>query len=82
MYLLLEKSMNVTELSKKTKLEQSVVSHHLKHLKACSYVTVSIKGKERLYTVNKKTVTPLFRLINNHVEEYCSHHPHSNCCND
>jgi DNA-binding transcriptional ArsR family regulator len=82
MFLLLERSMNVTELAKKMKVEQSVISHHLKHLKNCFYVKVSIKGKERLYSVNKKTVVPLFKLINNHVEEYCSHHSHSNCCND
>lgn len=82
LFLLLDMPMTVNELSKKMNLEQSVVSHHLKHLKGCAYVKASIQGKQRLYTVNKKTVEPLFTLINKHVDEYCSHHSHSNCCND
>ena len=71
MLLLLKQPMNVTELTKKSGLEQSAVSHHLKRLKVCKFVKVTPNGKERMYTVNEETVGPLFRLMDKHVEKYC-----------
>jgi DNA-binding transcriptional ArsR family regulator len=71
MLLLLKKSMNVGDLVEKSGLEQSAVSHHLKRLKLCGFVTVETKGKERVYSVNEETVGPLFRLMNTHVKKYC-----------
>lgn len=72
MLLLLQKPMNVTELVKKSGLEQSAVSHHLKRLKLCNFVQVKVNGKERTYSVNEETVAPLFHLMNTHVKKYCS----------
>ena len=71
MFMLLQKPMNVTELAKKSGLEQSVVSHHLKRLKVCSFVKAVPNGKERTYSVNEKTVGPLFRLMDKHINTYC-----------
>ena len=61
MLLLLKGPMNVTKLANKSGLEQSAVSHHLKRLKLCGFVTVQQNGKERVYSVNEDTVGPLFR---------------------
>lgn len=72
MLLLLEKPMNVSALTKMSGMEQSSVSHHLKRLKLCNFVQVRARGRERIYSVNEETVGPLFRLMNTHVEKYCS----------
>lgn len=68
---LLERPMNVTELIEASGLEQSAVSHHLKRLLLCHFVDVKQNGKERMYSVNKKTAAPLFRLMEKHVKTYC-----------
>lgn len=73
MLLLLQDPMNVTELVKKSGLEQSAVSHHLRRLKLCNFVQAQAHGKERVYSVNEETVGPLFRLMDKHVKKYCSH---------
>lgn len=73
MLLLLKKPMNVKELTQKSGLEQSAVSHHLKRLKLCSFVKAEPNGKERMYTVNEDTVGPFFRLMDKHAKKYCKH---------
>ena len=73
MMLLLKRPMNVTQLTKKSGLEQSAVSHHLKRLKLCRFVEMKVNGKERVYSVNEDTVGPLFRLMDKHVKKYCCH---------
>jgi len=70
---LLKKPMSVTEIVKKTGLEQSAVSHHLKRLKLCNFVHAKANGKERIYSVNEETVGPLFRLMDKHAKKYCQH---------
>lgn len=69
---LLKRPMNVTELVEASGLEQSAVSHHLKRLKICNFVTVKQSGKERVYSVNEETAGPLMRLMNTHVKKYCT----------
>lgn len=68
---LLEGDKNVTEIVKCLKAEQSTISHNLKRLLSCSFIAVKPNGKERIYSVNKKTIAPLFKLIKNHSETYC-----------
>lgn len=68
---LLEGDRNVSEIVKHLKAEQSTVSHNLKRLLSCSFITVKPNGKERVYSVNKRTIAPLFKLIKNHSETYC-----------
>ncbi|PIR52517.1 transcriptional regulator [Candidatus Peregrinibacteria bacterium CG10_big_fil_rev_8_21_14_0_10_49_10] len=71
MLLLMSKQMTVTELMKKTGMEQSTLSHHLKRLKLCQFVKNKVNGKERIYSVNEETAGPLFRLMEKHVKKYC-----------
>ncbi len=67
-----EKKMNVGEIVKKVGEEQSKVSHNLKQLSDCHIVNVEKNGKERIYSLNKKTVLPLLRLVEKHVKCNCS----------
>ena len=70
-FCLLDGDKTVSEIVKCLKAEQSTVSHNLKQLLKCSFITVKPNGKERIYSVNKKTVAPLFELIEKHAETYC-----------
>ncbi len=63
--------MNVSSIVEKTGIEQSAVSHNLKKLTECNILTVEQKGRERLYSLNKETVQPLLKLVQNHVEKNC-----------
>lgn len=71
MLLLLRKPLTVTELVKRSHMEQSTVSHHLRRLRLCTFVRVQARGKRRIYTVNEETAGPLFRLMERHVQKYC-----------
>ena len=66
-----EKPMNVSELSTKLKVEQSKISHSLTKLKGCNIVDVEPNGKERIYSLNKKTIIPILELIDNHAKKNC-----------
>lgn len=66
-----KKERNVTELSEKLKVEQSKVSHALILLKKCNIVKLRREGKQRIYSLNKKTISPLFELIDEHSKSFC-----------
>jgi len=63
---------NVSELTGLLKSEQSAVSHNLKPLLLCHFVTVTQDGKERIYSINQDTVGPLLEQIEKHVRTYCA----------
>lgn len=65
------KSISVTGLSKILKIEQSKLSHALTNLKHCNIVTVEQKGKQRVYSLNKKTIIPILKIIDKHRENFC-----------
>ncbi len=69
--LLNEKEKNVTEISKLLKVEQSKVSHALSSLKCCNIVEVKQKGRQRIYSLNKKTIVPMLKLIDKHAKTFC-----------
>ena len=71
-----EESKNVTELTADLAIHQTSVSHALKRLLDCGFVFVRQKGKERVYTVNQKTIKPLVDLMQNHINKYCV----GSCC--
>ncbi len=71
LYCLKNKSMSVSEIVECTGLEQSLVSHNLRLLRDCCFVDFKIKGKQRIYSLNKKTIRPLFRLVDKHNAEFC-----------
>jgi len=69
--LLKEKEMSVLELAKKLEEEQSKVSHALKSLKNCSIVEMKKQGKQRIYFLNKDTILPILKIVDNHEIKYC-----------
>ena len=70
---LMKEPLNVTQIIKKTGLKQTAASHHLRRLRQCGFVDVKENGREREYTVNKKTVGPFFKLLDEHAKKYCKH---------
>lgn len=66
-----EKESSVNELSKKLKIEQSKLSHALSSLRFCNLVLVKQKGKKRIYSLNKKTIIPILKVIDKHKCTYC-----------
>ena len=66
-----ENEKSVTELSKELDVEQSKVSHALSSLKCCNIVKVNQKGKQRIYSLNKKTIIPMLDLIDKHSKTFC-----------
>lgn len=68
---------NVSHLCKALGLEQSLVSHALRRLVRCQFVSVKRKGKERVYSLNKKTVKPALAIAREH-EKHCVHA--KKCC--
>jgi DNA-binding transcriptional ArsR family regulator len=66
---------NVTELTVALKIHQTTVSHGLKRLLDCGFVFVEKRGKERIYSLNTKTIHPLLGLMEKHITLYCSRSP-------
>jgi len=62
---------NVKQISESLGQEQSMISHNLKPLVECRFVFVERKWKERLYSLNKETMEPIFKLFNFHAKKYC-----------
>ena len=65
------KPMSVNEIAEKLGQEQSKVSHNLKKLLMCRVLEVEQKGKQRIYSLNKKTILPMLNLIDKHKCEFC-----------
>jgi ArsR family transcriptional regulator len=68
---LMDGPLSVGELVEKIGEEQSNVSHHLQSLTKCKILTVKKNGKQRIYSLNKKTVGPMLGLVERHVDNYC-----------
>jgi DNA-binding transcriptional ArsR family regulator len=66
-----EKPRSVTEITKALKQEQSMISHNLEPLEKCRFVFSERKEKQRLYSLNKETAEPLFKLLDYHAQKYC-----------
>jgi len=66
-----EKDMSVTELVETLNVEQSNLSHALTSLKNCSIVISKTQGKQRIYSLNKKTILPILGIINDHERKFC-----------
>ncbi len=64
-------SQTVNDISRGLNIEQSAVSHNMKRLLLCHFVEMEPHGKERVYSINKDTVQPLFHMIDKHVRTYC-----------
>ena len=69
--LLMESPRNVTQLAEHLNQEQSMISHNLKPLTRCGFVFVERKGKERIYSLNRETMEPMYKIIDDHMRKYC-----------
>jgi len=67
-----EKEKNVNEIAENLNVEQSKISHALASLRKCNIVNVNQKGKERVYFLNKKTIIPMLKLIDEHANSNCT----------
>jgi DNA-binding transcriptional ArsR family regulator len=67
-----EGPMSVSAMTRALKSDQSAVSHTLRQLLECHFVTVEQVGKNRIYSINADTVKPLFEQIDRHVRKYCA----------
>ena len=61
----------VSEICEDIGEEQSKVSHNLKILLDCYIVQQEIDGKKRVYSLNKETILPIIKLVNQHVKSNC-----------
>jgi ArsR family transcriptional regulator, zinc-responsive transcriptional repressor len=66
-----EKPRSVTEIAESLKQEQSMISHNLTTLERCRFVFSERKEKQRIYSLNRETVEPLFKLFTFHSQKYC-----------
>ena len=78
---LMKKSMNVNELAEELKTEQSRLSHSLQMLRTCSYVEVTQKGKEHIYSLVPEVKNGLefpsekaniFQIVHRHAHTMCA----------
>ncbi len=68
--LLMKGQKSVNEISRELKFEQSRVSHNLKILEYYGFVTLKCKGKQRIYSLDKKYITPIMDKIDNYISKY------------
>jgi DNA-binding transcriptional ArsR family regulator len=68
---------SVAQISEALQQEQSMVSHNLKPLEECAFIFPEKKGRERIYSVNKEIIEPLFDLFAFHERKYC---PNARAC--
>jgi ArsR family transcriptional regulator len=68
--LLRKGSKSVTAICKELNFEQSRVSHNLKCLEACGFVSSKWKGKNKIYSLDKKHITPILNNIDKHIRRY------------
>jgi len=71
-YALRDGPKSVGQLVAVTGLEQSLISHNLRVLRDCRVVEVEVKGKQRVYSLNRETIVPLFELVDKHIKSFCT----------
>ncbi len=63
--------MSVTELVEALGEEQSMVSHNLRPLVRCHFVTRERKGKSNVYSLNNATMDPIIKAVEAHARNFC-----------
>ena len=63
--------LNVSGLATLLEQEQSMISHNLKLLEKCNFISSERRGKEKYVFVNESTVPALFALVENHAHNNC-----------
>ncbi len=64
---------SVMQICSSLGFEQSKVSHNLRCLIDCGFVKNRRDGKKRIYSLNKETVVPLFKIIDKHISKNKEH---------
>ncbi|MFC1803015.1 ArsR/SmtB family transcription factor [Thermoproteota archaeon] len=77
-----KKPMSVTELVEAIDQEQSMVSHNLRPLTRCKFVTRKREGKNNVYYLNHETMDPILVAVENHFEKFCSNGANCPLVND
>ncbi len=62
---------NVTEIAQGLNQEQSMISHNLQRLYDCCFIFSEKRKKERVYSLNKEVMEPIFKIFAYHSEKYC-----------
>ncbi|HNW05889.1 MAG TPA: metalloregulator ArsR/SmtB family transcription factor [archaeon] len=73
---LYKKEMTVSQICQALEEEQSKVSHSLRALLDCNFVFSKRQGKNIIYSLNRKTIRPLIKIVNIHAKDYCK----TKCC--
>ncbi len=68
--LLIKGPRNVTEISRRLGFEQSRVSHNLKCLENCGFVSAKWDGKRRVYSLDGEHILPILKGIDWHIDKY------------
>ena len=63
--------MSVNEIAIALREEQSMISHNLKPLLECNFITSNKLGKKRVYSINTETIGALLNVVKNHAKKYC-----------
>jgi DNA-binding transcriptional ArsR family regulator len=63
--------MNVSGLATLLEQGQSMVSHNLKLLERCNFISSEKRGKEKYVFVNVDTVEALFEIVEKHATDSC-----------
>ena len=63
--------LNVSGLATLLELEQSMVSHNLKLLERCNFISSERRGKEKYVFLNESTVPAIFALVEDHARDSC-----------
>ncbi|MBI4010195.1 MAG: winged helix-turn-helix transcriptional regulator, partial [Candidatus Aenigmarchaeota archaeon] len=63
LHALIKRPKNVTELTDELGFDQTTISKNLKRLATCRFITNKKAGKYNIYSLNKKTILPLLKLI-------------------
>ena len=70
---LLEKGpKNVNQIADDVGIDQTLVSHHLRCLSFCGFVTYERNGKSKTFSLNKETITPLLHMVDRHLEKFAT----------
>ena len=63
--------MSVSELVEALDQEQSMISHNLRPLTQCKFVTRKREGKNNVYYLNHETMDPILVAVENHADKFC-----------
>ncbi len=68
--LLREGSKSVGQIVDELGFEQSRVSHNLKRLEHCGFVSCKWQGKNRVYSLDKEDIVPILDRVDKHIIKY------------